>query len=171
MDKIFSRKRITIPKVFVSKIPEKKEDIIRRKKIKVILVLTIAIFTMVSIVKGINPIINRLCIDASKKEATLVSNKKATEVMSNYTYEDMVTIYRDENNNVTMIKSNIIAINEITSDVAVKIQEEFESNRESTMHLRARKFNRYKNFIRFRARYSNKIINFRNSFDKSKKRI
>ena len=171
MDKIFSRKRITIPKVFVSKIPEKKEDIIRRKKIKIILILIISIFTMVSIINGINPIINKLCIDASKKEATFVSNRKATEVMSNYTYEDMVTIYRDENNNITMIKSNIIAINEITSDVAEKIQKEFENNKESTMHLRARKFNRYKDFIRVRTQYSNKIINVRNCTYKGKKRI
>lgn len=151
MDKIYSRKRITIPKVLFSKFPERKEDLKKRKRIKASLILIIAIFTMVSIVNGINPIINKLCIDASKKEATIVSNKKATEVMANYTYDDMVTIYRDSNDNITMLKSNIIVINEITSDVAQKIQEEFIDNTESTMYLRARKFNWYKNFIRARA--------------------
>ena len=150
MDKIYSRKRITIPKVLFSKFPERKEDLKKRKRIKASLILIIAIFTMVSIVNGINPIINKLCIDASKKEATIVSNKKATEVMSNYTYDDMVTIYRDSNDNITMLKSNIVVINEITSDVAQKIQEEFVTNTESTMYLRARKFNWYKNFIRIR---------------------
>lgn len=150
MDKIYSRKRITIPKVLFSKFPERKEDLKKRKRIKASLILIIAIFTMVSIVNGINPIINKLCIDASKKEATIVSNKKATEVMSNYTYDDMVTIYRDSNDNITMLKSNIVVINEITSDVAQKIQEEFITNTESTMYLRARKFNWYKNFIRIR---------------------
>lgn len=150
MDKIYSRKRITIPKVLFSKFPERKEDLKKRKRIKASLVLIIAIFTMVSVVNGINPIINKLCIDASKKEATIVSNKKATEVMANYTYDDMVTIYRDSNDNITMLKSNIIVINEITSDVAQKIQEEFITNTESTMYLRARKFNWYKNFIRIR---------------------
>ncbi len=150
MDKIYSRKRITIPKVLFSKFPERKEDLKKRKRIKASLVLIIAIFTMVSVVNGINPIINKLCIDASKKEATIVSNKKATEVMSNYTYDDMVTIYRDSNDNITMLKSNIVVINEITSDVAQKIQEEFITNTESTMYLRARKFNWYKNFIRIR---------------------
>ncbi len=150
MDKIYSRKRITIPKVLFSKFPERKEDLKKRKRIKASLVLIIAIFTMVSVVNGINPIINKLCIDASKKEATIVSNKKATEVMSNYTYDDMVTIYRDSNDNITMLKSNIVVINEITSDVAQKIQEEFVTNTESTMYLRVRKFNWYKSFIRIR---------------------
>ena len=133
MDKIYSRKRITIPKVLFSKFPERKEDLKKRKRIKASLVLIIAIFTMVSVVNGINPIINKLCIDASKKEATIVSNKKATEVMSNYTYDDMVTIYRDSNDNITMLKSNIVV-----------------TNTESTMYLRVRKFNWYKSFIRIR---------------------
>ncbi len=148
MDKIYSRKRLTVPKILVSRFSERKEYLKKIRRIKISLVLIIAVITMVSIVNGINPIINKLCIDASKKEATIVSNKKATEVMANYTYEDMVTIYRDSNNNITMLKSNIIAINEITSDVAQKIQEEFVDNTESTTYLRARKFNWYKNFIR-----------------------
>ncbi len=139
MDKIYSRKRITIPKMLFSDDSIKKENPKKRKIIKISLILIIAICTMVSVIKSINPIINALCIDASKREATLVSNKKATEVMSKYTYEDMVTIYRDNNNNITMLKSNIIVINEITSDVAQKIQEEFEANSESTMNLRIRK--------------------------------
>lgn len=151
MDKIYSRRRLTIPKVFVSKFSDKTWELKKRKRIKVSLILIIAVFTMVSIINGINPIINKLCIDASKKEATIVSNKKATEVMKNYTYDDMVTIYRDSNNNITMLKSNIIVINEITSDVAQKIQEEFTNNTESTMYLRVRKFNRHKNLIRIRS--------------------
>lgn len=151
MDKIYSRRRLTIPKVFVSKFPDKTWELKKRKRIKASLILIIAVFTMVSIINGINPIINKLCIDASKKEATIVSNKKATEVMKNYTYDDMVTIYRDSNNNITMLKSNIVVINEITSDVAQKIQEEFTNNTESTMYLRVRKLNRHKNFIRIRS--------------------
>ena len=150
MDKIYSRRRFTIPKVVVNRFSERKENLKNKRRIKIILVLIIAVFTMVSIINGINPIINKLCIDASKKEATIVSNKKATEVMANYTYDDMVTIYRDSNDNITMLKSNIIVINEITSDVAQKIQEEFISDTESTMYLRARKFNWYKSFIRTR---------------------
>ena len=150
MDKIYSRKRLIIPKVVVNRFSERKENLKNKRRIKIILVLIIAVFTMVSIINGINPIINKLCIDASKKEATIVSNKKATEVMANYTYDDMVTIYRDSNDNITMLKSNIIVINEITSDVAQKIQEEFISDTESTMYLRARKFNWYKSLIRNR---------------------
>lgn len=142
MDKIYSRKRITLPKVYYERFSNKKMSTRKKRMLEIGLIFIIAISTMVIIIDGINPIINKLCVDASKKEATLVSNQKATEVMANYAYEDMVTIYKDNNNNITMLKSNIKVINEITSDVAVKIQEEFGKQNENTMNLRLRKFNR-----------------------------
>ena len=44
-----------------------------------------------------------------------------------YKYEDMFTIEKDNNGNITMVKSNINAINEIISEVAVKIQNEIDN--------------------------------------------
>mgnify|MGYP004552864443 FL=1 len=38
----------------------------------------------------------------------MVSNEQATEVMKEHTYDEMFTIEKDSNNNITMIKSNII---------------------------------------------------------------
>lgn len=169
MDKIYSRKRLKIPIISFSKFANKKENTKRIKLLKVSLVLTIAILVMFYLINGINPIIKKLCIETSKKEATLVSNKMATEVMSEYTYEDLVTIYKDSDGNIMMIKSNIIPINEITSNVAVKIQEEFENSNESTINLKLRKFYRFKTFIRNRTKYTNKSIYIRNCNDKSKK--
>ena len=138
MEKIYSRKRIQIPKVYFNRIPNGKIDIRKKKMLKASLILIIAIIVMFFIVKSINPIINKLCLDESKKKATLISNRQATDVMSRYSYDDIVTIYRDSNDNITMLKSNIITINEITSDVAINIQEEFEKNRESEIYVKIR---------------------------------
>lgn len=163
MDKIYSRKRIIIPKILFGKFPKNKEDYRKIKILKILTILIIAICVMVWCINGINPIINKLCIDVSRKEATLVSNQKATEVMANYVYEDLVNIYRDENGNVTMLESNIIAINEITSDIAIKIQETFSSKGESKIYLSLRKLYRSKDIIWFWTENSNKFINNRNS--------
>ncbi len=147
MDKIYSRKRINLPKVNLGKFSNKRENIRLQRRLKITIVLIIAVLAMVMVISFINPIIDELCIDASKKKATLISNRKATEVMSNYTYEDMVTIYRDADNNITMLKSNIIVINEIISSVAEEIQKEFEKDSESKISLRLRKFNWVKVFF------------------------
>ncbi len=169
MDKIYSRRRIAIPKMFFSKFPKGKDDLKKAKLLKILLIIIIAICVMVWIIGGINPIINKLCIDTSKKEATLVSNQKATEVMSNYVYEDLVTIYRDDDGNITMLQSNIIAINEITSDIAIKIQEEFSNKDKSKIYLKLRELYRNKNIFWNRTKYSNRSLYVRNSYDKSKK--
>ena len=42
--------------------------------------------------------------------------------MKDHTYDELFTIEKDNDGNITMIKSNVIPINEIISDVAVKIQ-------------------------------------------------
>ena len=139
MDKIYSRKRLKIPKILFEDFSNKKENIRKIKIFKIAIILIIAICVMVRCIKGLNPILNKLCIDVSRKEATIISNQKATEVMANYEYEDLVKIYKDENGNITMLEANIIAINEITSDIAIKIQEAFSENEQSKVYINIRK--------------------------------
>ena len=122
MDKIYSRKRIKIPKIIYGYSSDNPKYKIKRNFLKLFLIILIAITVLGIIVNSINPIIDALCIEKTKSIATVVSNEKATEVMEKYQYEDIITIYRDKNNNVTMLKSNIIPINKIVSDVATYIQ-------------------------------------------------
>lgn len=117
MDRIYSRWRIRIPKI-----KEKRN----RKKLKIIFVFIIAILTVIVSIQAINPIFEKMSEAEAKAIATKISNEKATEVMANYKYQDLVTIMKDNNGNITAITSNIIPINEIISDVAVKIQEELD---------------------------------------------
>lgn len=139
MEKIYSRKRISLPKIYYSKIPNGKKDLRKQKMLEISIILIIAVVMAFMIIRGINPVIDRLCIEESRKKATLISNKQATEVMNDYTYEDMISIYRDNDGNVKMIKSNIITINAITSDVAVKIQENLQEENEGIINLKLRK--------------------------------
>ena len=111
---------------------------------------------MVMIINAINPIIDKICIDESRNKATLIANKMTSEAIANYTYEDLMTIHRDEQGNVTMIEANVMIINSIASNVAVKIEEEITKNSNSNVHIKLRKFDWNKVFIRYRAKYSNK---------------
>lgn len=112
----------------------------RGLRFSLIVILVISIVTLVSVINSISPIIDKVCKDVAKAKATIVSNNMATEVMKKYTYNDMVNIYKDEKGNVTMIQSNIITINEITSDVAVKIQEELIRDDENSAVVKFRQF-------------------------------
>lgn len=94
------------------------------KLLKIMVILSIAFITMKSILDAVLPIFDTLCENRAKSIATIVSNEQATNVMREHTYDEIFTIEKDSNGNITMIKSNIIPINEIISDVANKIQED-----------------------------------------------
>ena len=120
MDVIYSRKRIKIPKLD----NKYKQKIYKIGKIATVLI--IAIFTCTYTIKSIEPILNTICKSEATAIATKISNVKATEVMNNYNYDDIVKISRDNQQNIKSVELDIIKVNEIVSDVALKIQEELD---------------------------------------------
>ena len=119
--KIYSRPRIRLPKIFFSNGGDK--SLKRKQKIaKIFIIMVIAFSTFKIVLDAISPIFNALCEDKAKSIATIISNNEATNVMKDHTYDELFTIEKDNDGNITMIKSNVIPINEIISDVAVKIQ-------------------------------------------------
>ena len=56
--------------------------------------------------------------------------------MAKYKYDDLCSITKDTNGNITMISANIIPINEIISDIAVKIQEELNKTENGTFGIK-----------------------------------
>lgn len=127
MYKIYSRHRIRWPK----KLNSKKG----KRMLKVIIILMIAFTVAKIILDSILPVFDKLCEEKAMSIATIISNNKATEVMAEHTYDELFTIEKDNNGNITMIKSNVIPINEIISDVAVRIQEELEKREDDKIQI------------------------------------
>lgn len=122
MYKLYSRPRIKIPDFkFNKKINNR-----NTKKVKCTIIIIIAILIFCSMYSSITPIFEKMCKEEVKSLATIITNNEATEVMKDYEYEDLITIYRDKNDTISMIKTNIIPINKIISDIPVKIQEQID---------------------------------------------
>lgn len=136
MDKIYSRKRICMPKIVLpSPNPNKKLSSKGKKIMAVSVVCIIAIITANTVVHAITPIYEGLCRDRAKSVATIISNSEATNVMKDYEYEDIISIYKDKNDNITMLKSNIIPINKIISDVGEKIQKRINGEEDGVIYI------------------------------------
>ena len=103
--------------------------------LKVIVILMIAFLVAKLILDSILPVFDKMCEEKAISIATVISNNKATEVMAEHTYDEIFTIEKDKNGNIAMIKSNVIPINEIISDVAVKIQEELEKREDDNIQI------------------------------------
>ena len=136
MVNFFSRKRINFPKPLKNNMDNEKI----LKIIKIFLIISIAMVTANVIIRAITPIIDKQCVNKAKSIATKISNEQATIVMSKYKYEDLCTMEKDNNGNITMIKANIIPINEIISDVAIYIQEELNKTENSEFSIKLGSF-------------------------------
>ncbi len=141
MNKIYSRPRIKIPRIVIqggNKLNSPKG----KKTIKIFLVLVIAFSIVKLVLDAVYPIFDTLCESKAKSIATIISNEQATNVMKRYSYDDMFILEKDSNNNVTMVRSNVISINEIISDVANKIQEEINKKGRDNIEIAIRKLHR-----------------------------
>ena len=130
--KIYTRHRIKLPKIT--------EDRNKRKIIKILLILVISITIVRAVLLSINPIIEEKCKTVAKSIATKISNEQATLVMAKYTYEDLINVIKDENGNIKMIGTNIISVNEIISDIPIKIQEELEKSENNNFNIKLGSF-------------------------------
>lgn len=122
MHKIYSRKKIHLP-FLKQKRSSKLQQSKKEKIIKICSVLIIAFSVVIIMIKSVSPIFEKLCEDEAKSIATIISNNEATAVMREHTYDEIFTIEKDKEGNITMVKSNVLAVNEIISSVAVRIQE------------------------------------------------
>lgn len=139
MHKIYSRPRIRIPKIIVQS--KRSMNCEKGKKMTTLIVILIIAFSTVKIIlDAVLPIFDTLCENRAKSIATMVSNEQATNVMKQHSYDELFTIEKDNNGNITMIKSNVIPINEIISDVANKIQEDIDNRGRENIEIALRQF-------------------------------
>lgn len=135
-EKIFTRHRLKIPSIKWIRMNENKR---LGKAITIIAILTIAIIVLNVAIKSVTPIIEEQCKTMAKSIATKISNDEATKVMANYEYEDFCKVERDNEGNITMISANMITINEVISDIPIRIQEDLEKDENNTFTIKLRK--------------------------------
>lgn len=108
--------------------------------IRLIAILIIAFTFAYFIIQAIQPIMEEQCISMAKSIATKISNAEATKVMANYEYDDLLNITKDSEGNIKMVGTNIITVNEIISDIPIRIQEEMEKSENNTFQIRLGSF-------------------------------
>ena len=135
MSKIYSRKRFIIKPIKIrnkmhnfgnGRLPPTEKILFRKRKIFVLLLVVIIAFVVYqSIMSYIDPVFEALCEDNVKSIATIISNQESTKAMNKYQYEQLYTIEKDEAGNVVIIKSNVVPINNMISDLTEAIQNRF----------------------------------------------
>lgn len=118
MDKIYSRKRIRLPKTVTYYTGNGKTKAI----FKIIVIIFIAILTVYSIVQAIGPIFKGLAIQKARATATEIMNSKTSEVLTKHEYKDLVWIMEDENSSNKILRTDVVTINKIASEIAIEVE-------------------------------------------------
>ncbi len=125
MYKIYSRSRIKIPNLSIRK--KNINNKISKKIVIILLIVAIAFLTIKHTLDAVSPVYDTLCNAKAKSIATTVSNEETMKIMKKYLYEDLFTVEKDSNNNITMIKSKTNTINKISNEISLNIQKEIDN--------------------------------------------
>ena len=130
MEKIYSRTRSRLPKV---------KMFIHTKKFKKVYYFFIiwleAIFSVIDIMKFITPPLEKIWMDEKKKIGTQILNDESTKVLKNVDYDDLIQVSKDGSDKISMVKSNVILINLLASDIAYRVQERLASLEKENINI------------------------------------
>lgn len=113
MEKIYSRKRIKIPKINIF-------------QCIILILVIIVVISIVSFILAAYPIFEASCKNRASSIAINVSSEEVNKVMRDYEYEDLVEIGKNEDGSITMIKARIVPINEMISKITSNIKNEID---------------------------------------------
>ena len=129
MDSIYSRKRIKIPKIKGFYTDNKNA----KKFFSIFIIILIAILTFYSLFKSINPIFEGLCIEKARQIGTYIMNNASNMILDNTEYNNIVSVEKDENNKV--LKTDVVVINKIASDIALEAEKQFKELEKETIKI------------------------------------
>ena len=87
------------------------------------------------ILSYIEPVFETLCEEKVKSVATIISNQESTKAMNKYQYEELYTIEKDSEGDIVIIRSNVVPINNMISDLTEGIQNRFDEMEETTIDI------------------------------------
>lgn len=83
----------------------------------------------------IGPVFETLCEEKARSVATIISNQESTKTMNKYQYEELYTIEKDSEGNVVIIRSNVVPINNMISDLTEAIQNRFDEMQDTEIQI------------------------------------
>lgn len=99
------------------------------------MVLVVVAVTYNLMASYLGPVFETLCEEKARSVATIISNQESTKVMNKYQYEELYTIEKDSEGNVVIIRSNVVPINNMISDLTEAIQNRFDEIQDTEIKL------------------------------------
>lgn len=107
----------------------------KKRIIKILILLLVMLAVAKLTLNYVDPIFEAMCETKLKSVSTIITNQQSTIIMNKYQYEELYTIEKDADGNVTVIKANVVPINNMISDLTENIQHEFNDASKTQIHI------------------------------------
>lgn len=134
MDKIYSRPRIKIPKIQM--FYKRQQSSGPKKKVRFVLIIILVMLVVTRMLfEYITPMFEEMCYLKAKAIAAQIVNNKTKESIEKIDYNDLITIIRDNNGNITMVKANVLAINRVSAELTIDIQDALQNEEQTQIYI------------------------------------
>lgn len=130
MEKIYSRRKIKLPKLKFSKFSK-----ISRIKLLLTLLLFVIVILIIIFFLGAYPIFEATCKNRAGSIAINITTSEVNKVMSDYEYEDLMQVEKNENGEVTMLTAKIVPINEMISKITSNIKNKIDNTPQTVVEI------------------------------------
>lgn len=113
---LYSRKKIKLPNF---------RELTSVKAILLIMFATI-ILSIVLFLKSAYPVFKASCETAAASKGVTIINEEVNKVMRDYSYNNLISLEKDQNGRITFIKADSVCINDIVTKIVANIQKEFD---------------------------------------------
>ncbi len=113
---LYSRKKIRLP------------NLRELNSLKVILLIMFAtiIISIALFLKAAYPVFKASCETAASSKGVTIINEEVSKVMRNYSYDNLISVEKDQNGKIAFIKADSICINDIVTKIVSNIQKQFD---------------------------------------------
>ena len=118
-DKLYSRRRIKL--INLKRIRE-----IKSFKIILLIAFFYIVIVLAIFLKSSYPVFKATCETAASSKGVSIINDEVNAVMKDYSYDDLINIEKDTQGKISLIKADVIKLNEIVTKIVSNIQEEFD---------------------------------------------
>ena len=113
---LYSRKKIRLPNF---------RELNSVKALLLIMFATI-ILSITLFLKAAYPVFKASCETAASSKGVRIINEEVNKVMRNYSYDNLISVEKDQNGKIAFIKADSICINDIVTKIVSNIQKQFD---------------------------------------------
>lgn len=113
---LYSRKKIRLPNF---------RELNSVKALLLIMFATI-ILSIALFFKAAYPVFKASCETAASSKGVTIINEEVNKVMRNYSYDNLISVEKDQNGKIAFIKADSICINNIVTKIVSNIQKQFD---------------------------------------------